>query len=135
MPIISSFMYCDQFNVRNGQAQINEPLNLINPGYLPGKYSFSVVFGMVGIDTEKNQYVKLRFEDEKGNVLIETSELEIGKEKGQAKLPKEYRGVMMSLDFRNIDLKEEGIHKTIITINDDVIGEFPIPVKGSGEHD
>ena len=41
---------------------------------------------------------------------------------------KKPNAMQMCMDFRNVVIREYGEHVTVIRMNDDVIGEFRIPV-------
>ena len=45
-------------------------------------------------------------------------------------LPSEYKGLNMSMDFRNVIFETEGIYSTGVFFNNQLLAENPIYVKG-----
>lgn len=132
MPIISTFMYCEEAKPIGDKLQINNPLNIFRPPFVPSTFSFSIVFGILGLDiTEDLSLVRLIFKKQ-DEVVIDTGNLEIKQEKDPnlTVLPMEARGLMANLDFRNVILRSEGMYETDIYLNGEKIGNYPIYVKG-----
>jgi hypothetical protein len=133
MPKISTFMYCEEA-IGNGQKmQISGPLQIITPLFVPGMFSFAVVFGILDVDLSTCSYsLQVKFlSPQKDEILIDSGVLQLDKQQqSENKLPPEMRGVMFNFDFRNVPFRQEGIYKTVILLNGEEIGEFPIQVKG-----
>lgn len=133
MPEMSSFMYCEQVmvNQSDNKMRIEGPVNLMNPLFIPSMYSFAIVLGIVGVDTTVNNTLNIKFLNSNEEVVIDTNLLPIEKESNTEKndLPFEMRGIQINMDFRNVALRVEGIYKTVIAFNNEVIGVYPIPVK------
>lgn len=138
MPNISNFMYCERIEPGpNGQLLLTNPLLIINPMFVPGMFSFGVVFGIKDMNLDENHALRLLFlsPDEKDAPIIDTNNLPLAREtlSGQKiGLPVEEQGVMLNLDFRNVVLKSEGTYKTVIILDGVTLGEYSIYVKAGG---
>jgi hypothetical protein len=130
---ISSFMYCEQAQVDNetGQLEISRPLYGIVTESIPTRFSFSIVFAMVGLDPSEDHSLHLIFKSPDDENIIVTDRIPVGFNDREV-VSEESHGINLSVDFRNVLLEKEGLYKTEIYINDDLVDYFPIPVmKGS----
>ncbi|MEQ6389290.1 hypothetical protein RZN22_08160 [Bacillaceae bacterium S4-13-58] len=126
MAKVSSFIYCEQADIKKGEKpEIGEILDVLRPDYIPGNYSFSIVFSLM--DVQENQDLKVEFIGPNKNVVLETDAFEINGNAGDEH-PSEYSGVFAAFDFRNLTFKFPGIYYTNIYINGLQIASFPIPV-------
>ncbi len=133
MAKVSTFIYSDKasFNKDTGTPIFENILEIIRPDYIPGNYSFSVIFSIT--DLRKEQNMKLLFVSPDEEILFETDNIELKLEEEPA-VPFPYTGVYAVFDLRNIRIEKEGIHRTAIIVNDEEIGSHFIPVwKGSEE--
>ena len=98
MERITTFIYCLAANTiqetNGGSVNANGILSSITPEYIPGTFSFSIVFTLLGLE-EKKYKLNLKFKDPNGQVILDTGELivpydDISKEKKNTNsLPKE----------------------------------------------
>jgi hypothetical protein len=142
MPRISTFMYCEETKQEAhpglpNRLNISNPLNVFRPAFVPGMFSFSIVFGLLGIDiVEKQHLLRIKFlnSNDLEKPIIDTGDIQMIAEKNpndtNASLPEEHRGMMANLDFRNAVLKSEGEYITEIYMDNELLGSFPIYVKG-----
>src|SRR6478736_2607390 len=113
MPRVSTFMYCeDTKQNERGQLEIINPLNVFQPAFVPGMFSFSIVFGILGADPAERDYIlQVRFlspnKDEQP--LIDSGPITLGHDPNQpaTNLPQEAKGMMGNMDFRNVVLRNE----------------------------
>jgi hypothetical protein len=135
MPKISTFMYCERAEPNpQGQMHITNPLLVINPVFIPGMFSFSIVFGVIGIDNDLDHQMQLLFlsPDENEAPIINTNTITLPKGVAPVtmiSLPPEQKSMMFNLDFRNVVFKKEGIYKTSVFIDGENMGDYPIFVK------
>jgi hypothetical protein len=136
MPRIATFMYCDRAEPNpQGQLNITNPLLAINPVFIPGMFSFAMVFGVVDIDKDEDHTVQVQFftpNDGEGP-LIDTNTINLTKgsiQEEKSGLPPHLSGMMFNLDFRNVVFKTEGIYKSHVYFDGEFLGEFPIYAKG-----
>lgn len=135
MPRISTFMYAERAEPNpQGQIQITNPLMVINPMFVPGMFSFTIIFGVVGIDNETDHTMQILFKGPNDEPpIINTNTIPLPKGAvpmvKELELPREHKGMMFNLDFRNVVFKSEGIYTSQVYIDGDLLGEYPIFVK------
>lgn len=138
MPIITTFMYSEgTFNeaIPNGQRlHIVSPLLNLIPAFIPGTLSFSVNFGILDIDMEKEHNIQLKFVNSSNeeDVIVDTNEIPfpIVNDPQMIELPPDMRGIMINVGFQNVVFRTEGTYKTIVYFDGESLGEYPIKVKG-----
>ncbi|MFB9859611.1 DUF6941 family protein [Salinicoccus siamensis] len=133
MPKITTFVYAEEIsNTRDNKLNIVNPLNVFRPAFVPGMFSFSVVIGIIGLDVTQGKHtlrIKFYGEDQKETPLIDTGYVPLEDvPTGPLSLPSELRGMMGSMDFRNVVMKSEGVYITEVFVDGDLLGEFPIHV-------
>ncbi|MGG3115301.1 DUF6941 family protein [Bacillus paranthracis] len=131
MPMVINFVYCDQVDVVEGKLTIGGPLNFINPRFVPGMFSFTVAFGIVGLNTQQRNDLQLKFFDVNDDEIMSTGILTIPENADiDPNLPMEVRGFMANMEFKNVVFKSEGAYKTELYLNGERLGQYPIIVKG-----
>ena len=134
-PKILTFLYC----LHTGKQKENGPIDafgilpFLSPEFVPGMYSFSVVFGVVGIQEDKNHILGLQFKDPQGKVLIDAPNVSIQAgtfKNGDNRLPAEATSIMLSMDLQNIVFETEGMYMTSVSFDGKHLGDFEIYVKG-----
>lgn len=131
MAYISSFAYCDSFRTEiapdGKQQQLFIPLQLIRPVSLPSNYSFVIICNIVGLDTAKENYIKIQFITSSGKIIVQTENVKV-------QIPEATSGVQpdimqFNLDIRNIVIDEYGDFTTKIFLNEEILGEYKIPIR------
>ncbi|WJE16198.1 hypothetical protein QRD89_02285 [Halobacillus sp. ACCC02827] len=132
MAKVSSFVYCDraEFDESHPKPKINELLDIIRPNSLPGNFSFSIVFGLIGLD--RNQEIRIVFKGPDGEILLDTEMSKLHFE-FNPKHPLKHQGVYIAMDIRNVDIPVEGIYETELYEPKGQIGNFPIPAFKRGD--
>lgn len=125
---IVSFTYCEDVqNDSQGRAIIVAPMQLMITKYLPTSYSFNVSFGIFNVPKE-GVSVETEFIDSNGKMIssnfLQIPSLPVDKI-AFSDLP---FGLQVNVNFRNIDLEISGEYKTIIKLNGNKCGEYPIEV-------
>lgn len=140
MPRISTFMYSDnaRMDLNGDQQQINitNPMIAFKPAFIPSTFSFAVTIGIAGFDlrqAHKLQYIfkELNSDDniiDTGDVLFPARSNNV--QDTDSLLPLEHRGVVINLDFRNVIFKREGDYISYVYFDGELLGSFPIYVKG-----
>ncbi|HZJ56865.1 MAG TPA: hypothetical protein VFD89_01315 [Clostridia bacterium] len=136
MSYVSTFIYC--LNTTKEQSEAGESINALGvltaltPDFIPGSFSFSVIFSVMDIDDRDSHEIKLVFSNCAGNELVNTGVINIPKieDKNAIDLPKEVSGLIMSLDLRNVTFLKEGYYCTTVWFDGDKLGEYKIYVKG-----
>lgn len=139
MAKLSTFIYClntEKIVAPDGKGEsVNAHgiLSNITPEFIPGSYSFSIIFTLLGIDVSKSNLIRIQFGSTNGEEnLVDTGDIslpphEVANDYG---FPKEYRGLTMSMDIRNVVLKNEGLYNTVVTVNGESFSDNEIYVKG-----
>lgn len=135
MPNISTFMYCSETSTSGSDLQISNPLQVINTLFIPSTFSFAIVFGINNMDLSEKKYilqVKFYGPESSDNILLDTGSINLDKqaEVKTTPLPKEARGMMINLDFRNVVFQNEGTYRTEVYLNEELLGQYPIYVIG-----
>lgn len=136
MPRISTFMYAERTEPnQQGQMTITNPLITINPMFVPGMFSFSIIFGIVDINNDSDHTIQITFNspNDEDTPLINTDVISLQNRviplENEVDLPLEQKNLMFNLDFRNVVLKTEGLYKSKVYIDGTLSGEYPIYVK------
>ncbi|MGN8234438.1 DUF6941 family protein [Priestia flexa] len=127
MPKLSNFVYCEQTSPEENAIQSLNPLNVITIESAPGRFSFSVVFSLVGFNPHEEHDGYIVFADPNGKTVIETERFTLEKEDHDKKNPI-LTGVSMGVEFNNVLLEMPGLFRTDLYFDNEKIGEFVIPV-------
>ena len=128
MARISTFMYCDNVQNQYNNMVVNSPMQIITMNYIPGMFSFSVIFGVLDINQYEDHRIRFVFKNEEEKVIIDTGEVNLPKNPNVENIPVEIQGFMASMDFRNTNFDSEGTYRSEIYIDGDSLGQFPIKV-------
>lgn len=137
MARLTNFIYClnaERIAAPDGSGESMNArgvLPVITPEFVPGTFSFSIIFSIQGIDIGNSNTMQILFLKE-DKALVDSGVITIPpmtnlKEDG---LPMEYKGLNMSMDLRNVVFEKEGVYTTKIILNKEEIGDNPIYVKG-----
>ncbi len=108
-------------------------MTALTPEFLPGTFTFSVIFSVLDIDVSVDNSIRIVFsKDGEEADLVNTGIIMLPPmpEPDEVELPKEYKGVYMSMDFRNVVFETEGLYNTTVFFNSQLIGSSSIYVKG-----
>jgi hypothetical protein len=138
MPHVSMFMYCENatndMTPQGPKLNITGPLHILTPMFVPGMFSFSIVFGILDLETDIDHAIRVIFRSSVAGEehLIDTGkDILIPRNSEKNDLPKDMRGLMMSLDFKNVVFRSEGLFLTEVLFDGESLGQFPIKVRGS----
>ena len=129
---VSDVVFClNATNITGQGVCANNILSVLNPEYVPGLFSFSVVIVLLGLDG-KDHNIKIAFktptEDDaavfEGPVPVLPDD---------SNLPAEYKGLNLTINFNNLDFKISGVYKLQVLIDGDILQEKEIFVKGKNE--
>ena len=141
MAKVSSFVYClnaERIPTADAKGEMINAvgvLSAITPEYVPGTFSFSIIFSIVGIETKASNVIRIIFSDDTNKEIINSNDipLPIPVVADQIELPEEYKGVNLCMDMRNVVLEKEGVYKTSIFFNNENIGTYEVYVKGKNK--
>lgn len=139
MANITNFVYCLNAeripSTKNHGDSINAigVLSVLIPEFVPGTYSFSIIFSVLDMDISANNEIQITFSREGDSAnLVDTGIITVPPvEKNEdIEVPPTYEGLNMSMDFRNVVFEREGLYITKIIFNNVLLGEYSIYVKG-----
>ncbi|MBR0380832.1 MAG: hypothetical protein IJH71_00130 [Eubacterium sp.] len=137
MTYVSSFTYCDTIQTiptpKGPQHNIIMPLQVLRPVNIPSNYSFSIACNIMGLDLSKEHDIKLDFVSPSGAINDRHVEAKI-KINNNLPASSSVPGIQFNIDMRNIVLSEEGIHTTVIYVDEAKIGEYKIMVERGGNN-
>lgn len=133
MATIKNFLYCLGANTQEGRVDIDGVLSAMVPEYIPGLFSFSINFTVMGMDEGKHQ-IKIKFKNPEGDVLAFIDSIEIDYRNNiEQNLPEEYSGLNITVGLQNVDFKKSGVYFTEVSFDGDVLGTYDIFAKGRNE--
>lgn len=139
MANLTNFIYCinaERVPAGNGKGESINAIGVLatlTPEFVPGTFSFSIIFSILDIDISGNNIIRIVFsKDGEDKTLVDSGTVLIPpiSNDDAIDLPAEYKGLNMSMDFRNVIFESEGIYKTTIFFNDQLLSVNPIYVKG-----
>lgn len=138
MAKLTSFVYCinaERVPALDGKGEGINAMGVVSalmPEFVPGTFSFSVIFSILDVDIAKENKIRIIFKDNKYAHMIDTGDLALpaNSDDSVLKLPSEHRGLNLSMDFRNVVFEENGEYCTEIYFNDSLLSSNPIYVQG-----
>lgn len=132
MAKVNDIIFClNSVNLQGQGVSANAILSAITPEYIPGLFTFSVIVTILDIDLEKEPILKIVFgKDEDTLGVIEGPLPNI---EDTSNLPKEYRGINLSIDMNNTNFKSDGLYKLSVFLNEELLKEKEIYVKGKNQ--
>lgn len=127
MAKIDNFIYC--LNV--DRAPENQNIVIIkgiscslSPDFIPGNFTFAIAFSVLDID-EGDHDIKIQFVNPQGEVVANVDDIKINY-KQENNIPKEWKGINITLSLNNVVLQSEGIYKTIVFFDGENLSEKEI---------
>lgn len=137
MARLGNFIYClnaERVPAVNGKGDTINAMGVLSAltlEFMPGTFSFSIIFSVLDADASQRNEIQIIF-SKADTVLIDSGVISIPpiESTDNYDLPKEYKGLNMSMDFRNVIFKEEGLYQTKVMFNGQEVGINEIYVKG-----
>ncbi len=139
MARITSFIYClgaERIQGPDGQAiNANGILTNITPEYVPGSFSFSIIFSMLGIE-KSHHALQIKFINPDGQDIVNSNIIPIPfdqivqNDPNGNLLPDDEKGLIMTMDLRNVIFKKDGEYHTEIFWDGIKLGEYKIYARG-----
>ncbi|OUN38302.1 hypothetical protein [Massilimicrobiota sp. An80] len=128
---IQSFVYCEDIqNDPQGKTVIVGPLQMIITKYIPTDYSFNISFGIFNVPKDGFS-INTEFYNPKGEKISENVLTAPQFPEEKINFPDLPLGVQINIGFRNISFEIQGEYKTVIKINGQECGTYPIEVYGA----
>ena len=135
MPYVSTFLYSEHSTVEQFPERqrmcIVSPCHVFTPAYIPASISFSVLFGILALDGSIRHIINFLFygPNEGEPPLVDKGDFVIEENSKPSQLPLDMQGTIVNMNFRNIPFKREGTYKSVILVDGNKIGVFPIQVR------
>lgn len=131
---VSDIIFClKATNSKETGVNADRIVNVLNPDYIPGLFTFSIIVMVLGYDVTQTHLLSLKLSSPSDEqvVVLETTVPSMDGE--PSNLPKEYQGITFAIDCNNTNLKSSGLYKLIVSIDGSILGEKEIFVKGKNE--
>lgn len=132
MAKLVSFTLCDSINsvpASRGIVQmLVEPQLVLRPQYIPGNFSFSIALGVADLNLQTKNEIRLVIINPEKKVVYDSLPNILPIIRKDDSIPKEYQGIMMCVDIRNLIVECEGEYIISISLNGECIDEKPVPI-------
>lgn len=133
MAEVKNFIYCLNVNTVDGRTDIVGVLNAMTPEYIPGLFSFSISFMLLGI-SEGDHSLIVKFKNPDNEVIAGIDNAIVPYKKDEnSNLPDEQMGINVAAGLQNVDFKKSGMYSTEILLDGTRVGEYHIFAKGKNE--
>lgn len=143
MAYVSTFIYAEssaqEMTPEGPKLHVISPLHVFLPRFIPGTFSFSIVFGILDYDKTISHKIQIKFIDFEGKKLLDTGQINlpitntgatVNIDAKDIELPQDMQGSIMNISFQNVVFRKEGTYSTQIIFDDERIGEYSVKVKG-----
>ncbi len=132
MATVHDIIFCLASTNADGQgASAHTILSAINPEYVPGLFSFSTIITLLGLDFKTENILKVSLASEAaeiGSIEGPVPEIDVS-----GNLPEQYKGVNFSINWNNVEFKDEGKYVLSVFLNGEKLAEKDIYVKGKNQ--
>lgn len=133
MARIDNFIYClNAMSDSNNGTNAIGIMSVITPDYIPGTYSFSILFNLMDI-SDGEHLVEIKFNTPDNECLIDLKSNISYTQNTELKIPREYEGIYICSDWKNIVFKTSGMYYTEVYLDNIKIDTFNIYVQGKNE--
>lgn len=133
MAEIKNFVYSLNVDTVDGRTDIVGILNAMTPEYIPGLFSFSISFTLLGIAEGEHSFV-VKFKNPEKEVIAGIDNAIVLYEKDRnSNLPDEQKGINIAAGLQNVNFKKSGLYSTEIILDGTSMGEYYIFAKGKNE--
>ncbi|MBQ1843025.1 MAG: hypothetical protein II133_00315 [Lachnospiraceae bacterium] len=138
--ILKDLIFCRRIKYDSSddnRKQINADgiMTALTPDVANGKYSFSVLFTITGMDLGTNHEIHLCIHDLEENEILQSEEIDVPAVAEHIRSsdvrPVEYQDTGFSMDFRNVRFTGSGNYKVIVMVDGNSIGAKEVYVIGS----
>ncbi len=132
---VSDFIFCLKATNFNEEGPCAKTiLSFLNPEYVPGLFSFSVILILLGVDPASAHDLEVVFYDPNQEVVAQLlAELPTVKEHEENGIPAEFTGVNVAIDFNNVNFRRSGLYQMKVKFDRSEVAEKSIFVRGKNE--
>lgn len=133
MARVNDIIFCLRaINIDGQGISANNILTALNPEYIPGLFTFSIIITVVGIDKNLEHHIGINFLEPSG-IQLAVFNAPVPRVEDPSNIPEEYKGINLSLDLNNVDLKTEGLYELQVEFDGQIIAKKTIYVKGKNQ--
>ena len=119
-------------NIEGAGVSANNILTALNPEYIPGLFSFSIIVIIVDLNRMEGHTCSVDLLDPSNESVIRMNgNIPILEDKSN--LPDEYKGLNLSMELNNVNFKRSGLYTFKVSIDEEEIGRKEFYVKGKNE--
>lgn len=131
---VSDIIFClKATNSAETGVNADRIVNVLNPDYIPGLFTFSIIVMILDYDVTQTHSLLLELSSPSNEQVVKLDTIIPSIAGEPSNLPKEYQGVTFAIDCNNTNLKSSGLYKLTVTIDGLTVGEKEIFVKGKNE--
>lgn len=132
---VSDFIFClKATNLSEEGPCAKTILSFLNPEYVPGLFSFSVILILLGVDPTRAHDLEVVFYDPNQEAVAQLlTELPSVKERVEYGIPAEFIGVNVAIDFSNVNFRRSGLYQMKVKFDHSEVDEKSIFVRGKNE--
>lgn len=113
---------------------VNNLFSALNPEYVPGLFSFSVVIALLDLDKCGTHFLSVKFLDPNQEETIKIDKIQLPVDiKQDGNLPNEHCGLHICMEWNNVNFKMSGIYTAVVSYDDEEIYKKEIYVKGKNQ--
>lgn len=113
-------------------ACANTVLTALSPEYVPGLFTFSVIITLLDIEPGKEHSITIEFISPENENVVHI-ESQVPQIEDSSNLPQEHKGLNLAMDWNNINFKTSGLYKIQVKLDDTLLAEKSIYVKGKNQ--
>lgn len=108
-------------------------LHALNPEYIPGLFSFSVIVSILDLNPVETHEVQIVFKDQNADEVVNISSPLPTLSVVESNLPQDYIGIDVSMDWNNVNLTSSGEYSLDVILDKTLIGTKKVFVKGKNQ--
>ena len=133
MARVSDIIFCLRAtNVEGPGVSAFTILTALTPEYVPGLFTFSVIVTVLDIEPGKEHKISIDFLNPSKESVVHI-ESPIPQIEDDSNLPQEHKGLNMTMDWNNVNLRVSGLYTLEVKFDGVLIKEKSIFVKGKNE--
>lgn len=130
---LENVIFCMHAESVSGRGVTAETiLATLFPDYIPGLFTFSVILIILGLDPQADHSFKAEFWSPSGECVVNIGG-PFSIPNPDLSIPQEYQGVNLAMNWNNTNLRSSGVYKLKVWVDNKLIGEKDIFVKGKNE--
>lgn len=135
MPNVTNFVFCEDPRLDDDKPKAINFLQTVEA--VAGNFSFGILYSITGFAGSEDHNLYVSIFDPKGEKIFESERFFLEREDlPEIEGERLVTGISMGIEFKDLLFEGQGLYKVGLVFDDDLIGEFFIPVlaqRGSDE--